>query len=58
MDDDPGQHYKYAHDYANRWVAQQYLPDVLKDRVYYQYGDNKHEQAIRAYWEKIKHDKA
>ncbi|MCL2447171.1 MAG: replication-associated recombination protein A [Oscillospiraceae bacterium] len=55
--DDPGQNYKYAHSYANRWVAQQYLPDVLKDRVYYEYGDNKHEQATKAYWERIKHDK-
>jgi len=52
--DDPGQHYKYAHDYANRWVKQQYLPDALKDRVYYTYGANKHEQATKAYWEKVK----
>ncbi|MCL2195328.1 MAG: replication-associated recombination protein A [Oscillospiraceae bacterium] len=55
--DDPGQHYKYAHDYADRWVKQQYLPDVLRDRVYYTPGDNKHEQATKAYWERIKHDK-
>lgn len=52
--DEPGQHYKYAHDYADRWVKQQYLPDVLKDRVYYTYGDNKHEQATKAYWDRIK----
>ena len=46
--------YKYPHDYPDRWVAQQYLPDILKDTKYYQYGDNKNEQAFRAYWEKIK----
>ncbi len=49
-----GQHYQYAHDFDHHWVDQQYLPDELKDRVYYQYGDNKNEQAFRAYWEKIK----
>ena len=50
-----GQHYLYPHDYPNRWVEQQYLPDALKGRVYYQYGDNKNEQAARAYWQRIKH---
>lgn len=49
-----GQNYKYAHAYAGHWVKQQYLPDVLKDSVYYQYGDNKNEQAFKAYWDKIK----
>lgn len=49
-----GQHYLYAHDFEHHWVAQQYLPDALKDRVYYRYGDNKNEQAFQAYWEKIK----
>ena len=49
-----GQHYLYAHDFDHHWVQQQYLPDVLKDRVYYEYGDNKNEQAFKAYWEKIK----
>ena len=48
------QGYKYPHDYPNRWVDQQYLPDELKDRRYYEYGDNKTEQAARAYWDKIK----
>ena len=48
------QGYKYPHDYPNRWVSQQYLPDELKNARYYQYGDNKTEQAARAYWEKIK----
>lgn len=49
-----GQFYKYPHDYPNRWVEQQYLPDILKDTRYYEYGDNKNEQAFKAYWEKIK----
>ncbi len=51
-----GQNYKYAHSYANHWVQQQYLPDVLKDTKYYTFGDNKTEQAARAYWAKIKGD--
>lgn len=49
-----GQHYLYPHDYKNHYVNQQYLPDILKDRQYYTYGDNKNEQAFRAYWEKVK----
>lgn len=49
-----GQFYKYPHMYPGHYVAQQYLPDVLKDKVYYTYGDNKNEQAAREYWEKIK----
>lgn len=49
-----GQHYLYPHDYPNHWVKQQYLPDTLKDKVYYQYGDNKLERAAQEYWSKIK----
>ena len=49
-----GQFYKYPHDYPNHYVEQQYLPDNLKDRQYYSYGDNKNEQAFKAYWSKIK----
>ena len=48
------QGYKYPHDFPHHWVAQQYLPDELKDTRYYRYGDNKAEQAARAYWEAIK----
>ncbi len=51
---DNKQHYKYPHDYPNRWVEQQYLPDALQGVRYYQWGENKTEQAARAYWEKIK----
>jgi len=49
-----GLDYKYAHSYPNHYVKQQYLPDVLKDRVYYHYGENKTEQAAKRYWEAIK----
>ena len=49
-----GQHYLYPHDYPNHWVKQQYLPDAIKDKVYYQYGENKHESAAKEYWSKIK----
>ena len=53
-----GQFYKYPHEYPNRWVEQQYLPDVLKDTRYYEYGDNKNEQAFKMYWDKIKKGRA
>ncbi|MBE6612496.1 MAG: replication-associated recombination protein A [Ruminococcaceae bacterium] len=46
--------YKYPHDFENHWVAQQYLPDDLKNARYYEYGANKNEQAAKQYWDKIK----
>lgn len=46
--------YKYPHDYPDHYVAQQYLPDDLKGKKYYEFGENKTEQAAKAYWEKIK----
>lgn len=52
-----GQHYLYPHDYPNHYVEQQYLPDELKDRVYYEFGDNKLERAAKEYREKIKSGK-
>ena len=48
------QGYKYPHNYPNRWVKQQYLPDELVGTRYYEYGDNKLEQAAKAYWQAIK----
>ncbi len=48
-----GQHYLYPHDYPNHYVRQQYLPNELKDRVYYEFGDNKQEQAAAMYRQKI-----
>lgn len=49
-----GQFYRYPHDYPGHWVDQQYLPDAIKDTVYYTPGDNKTEQAFAAYWKDIK----
>lgn len=49
-----GQHYKYPHDYSHHWVKQQYLPDDIKDAKYYEYQDNKYEQALKEYWDKVK----
>ena len=49
-----GQHYLYPHNYKNHWVNQQYLPDDIKQARYYVYQDNKYEQNLKDYWEKIK----
>ncbi len=49
-----GQFYKYPHDYKNHYVNQQYLPDDIKNRKYYEFGDNKIEQAAKAYWDLVK----
>ncbi len=45
--------YLYPHDYPNHWVAQQYLPNDLKDRVYYRFSDNKTEKAAFEYKKSI-----
>ncbi|MBQ7654600.1 MAG: replication-associated recombination protein A [Clostridia bacterium] len=52
-----GQFYVYPHDFENHWVSQQYLPDRLKNKKYYSFGENKNEQAAREYWERIKKNK-
>ena len=49
-----GQFYKYPHEFEGHWVEQQYLPDNLKNTRYYDFGDNKMEQAAREYWSRIK----
>ena len=49
-----GDGYKYAHDYPNHYVKQQYLPDELVGAHYYEYGPNKLEQAAKQYWDSIK----
>lgn len=49
-----GQNYLYPHDYPNHYVVQQYLPNKIKDKVYYVPGNNKAEQAAKEYWDKIK----
>ncbi len=46
--------YKYPHDYPDHYVKQDYLPADLRGRRYYEFGENKTEQAARAYWQKIK----
>ena len=48
------QGYLYPHNFPHAWVRQQYLPDEIKDRRYYEYGDNKTEQAAKRYWDEIK----
>ena len=50
--------YKYPHDFPGHWVEQQYLPDDLKGKTFYEFGENKTEQAAKQYFEKIKGDKA
>lgn len=49
-----GKGYKYAHDYKNHYVKQQYLPDGLTGEVFYEPSENGYEQQIRAYYKKIK----
>lgn len=49
-----GQNYLYPHVYQNHWVEQQYLPDAIKDKKYYEFGDNKTEQLAKEYWKNIK----
>ena len=49
-----GQFYEYPHSYKNHWCKQQYLPDAIKNVRYYEYGENKVEQAAKAYWDAIK----
>ena len=48
------QGYHYPHNYPGRWVEQQYLPDELVGTHYYEYGENKTEQAAKRYWAEIK----
>lgn len=49
-----GQNYKYPHSFPDHYVKQQYLPDIVKNKRYYEFGDNKTEQAYKEYWKKIK----
>jgi putative ATPase len=52
--EEKGQNYRYPHLYENHWIDQQYLPDDIRDHRYYRFGDNKSEQAYKAYWDKVK----
>lgn len=49
-----GIEYKYPHAFENHYVKQQYLPDKIKNKTYYKYGDNKMERLTKEYWDKIK----
>ncbi len=49
-----GEGYKYPHNFPNNYVQQQYLPDKIKDKKYYNPGNNKSENAVSEYWGKIK----
>ena len=49
-----GQFYQYPHEFPGHWLPQQYLPDAIRDAVYYVPGDNKNEQAYAAYWKEIR----
>ena len=51
-----GQNYLYPHNFPMHYVNQQYLPDNLKNKKYYEFGDNKLEQKTREYWDAIKHN--
>lgn len=48
--------YQYAHNFKNHYVKQQYLPDELVGRQYYQFGENKTEQVAKTYWDKVKQE--
>lgn len=48
------QGYQYPHNFPGHWVKQQYLPKELRNAKYYEYGENKTEQAARRYWEEVK----
>ena len=45
--------YKYPHDYENHYVKQQYLPNDIKNNIYYRFGENKTEQAAKAYADSV-----
>ena len=49
-----GVEYKYPHAYENHYVKQQYLPDNIQNKVYYEYGDNKMEKTTKEYWNRVK----
>lgn len=55
--EEKGQFYIYPHDYENHWVYQQYLPDRIKNKKYYEFGPNKNEQAFKSYWDRVKNKK-
>ena len=51
-----GTGYKYAHDYPNHYVKQQYMPSELEGRVFYRPSDNGYEKTIAAHMKKLKEE--
>ena len=51
---DPAPGYLYPHNFPDHYVKQRYLPETLGDKRFYEYGDNKTEQAAKRYWDLIK----
>ncbi len=51
-----GKSYLYPHNYKNNYVKQEYLPETLRGKKYYNPSDNKNENAIKKYWEEVKKD--
>ena len=49
--------YKYPHNFPNNYISQQYLPDKIKNKIYYSPGENKFEQSAAEYMKKIKKQK-
>ena len=49
--------YKYPHDFPNHFIKQQYLPEDIKGCKFYEFGDNKTENAAKAYWALVKGEK-
>lgn len=51
------QAYKYPHDYKYNYVNQEYMPNELKGKKYYETKNNKYEESLRRYWEDVKRTK-
>jgi putative ATPase len=49
-----GEGYKYAHDYENNYVPLQFLPDEVKNNIYYTPGKNRYERSLQDFMEKLK----
>lgn len=49
-----GNNYKYPHDYPNNYVDQEYMPEQLKNKKYYIYGQSYIEKEYQKYWNEIK----
>lgn len=54
-----GKGYRYAHDYADAYVPQEYLPDEMKGKVFYEPGEMGFEKKVKErleYWEKLRRE--